>query len=144
MTFIFIDPRGNEELGTGEGVTREVYSTFWSEIANGFLIGKKERVPYVRYDLYTREWESIGKILVKGYIDVNYFPPMISRTFMSYCLFDEATCEDLLASFSQFIAQYERDLMKSILDGDVEDFCSEEVIFIQKIFVFSNNSNAGH
>ena len=47
---------------------------------------------------------------------------------MSYCIFDEATCEDLLASFSQFIAPNERDLMKSILDGDVEDFCSEEVL----------------
>ena len=55
MTFIFIDARGIEELGTGERVTREVYSTFWSEIANGFLIGEKERVPYVKHDLYTRE-----------------------------------------------------------------------------------------
>ena len=75
-----------------------------------------------------RKRKSIGKILVKGYSDVNYFPPMISRNFMSYCLFDEATCEDLLASFSQFIAPDERDLMKSILDGDVKDFCSEEVL----------------
>ena len=65
---------------------------------------------------------------MKAYSDVNYFPPMIRRTFMSYCIFDEATCEDLSASFSQFIAPNERDLLKSILDGDVEDFCSEEVL----------------
>ena len=37
------------------------------------------------------------------------------------------TTGQALASFSQFIALDECDLMKSILDGDAEDFCSEEV-----------------
>ena len=49
-------------------------------------------------------------------------------------MFDEATCEDLLASFGQFISPDERDLMKSILDGDVDDFCSKEVLDILEQF----------
>ena len=66
------------------------------------------------------------KSLVKGYSDVNYLPWLISRIFMIYCVLDEATCGDLLESFGQFIGTDTRDLMKSILDWDVENFCSKE------------------
>lgn len=45
---------------------------------------------------------------------------------MIYCVLDEATCGDLLESFGQFIGTDTRDLMKSILDWDVENFCSKE------------------
>ena len=67
--FLVIDPQGNEEMGVGNGVSRDVYTIFWKEVANSLLIGETERVPYVRYDLFKYEWEVTGKILLKGCID---------------------------------------------------------------------------
>ena len=42
-----IDPQGNEEIGVGNGVSRDIYTSF----------------PYVRYDLFKYEWKAIVKIL---------------------------------------------------------------------------------
>ena len=68
ITYVFIDPRGIEEMGVGSGVSRDVYCTFWREVSDSYLIGEKERVPLVRHGLYKPDWQAIGKILVKGYI----------------------------------------------------------------------------
>ena len=61
VIFLIIDPQGNEEMGVGNGVSRDVYTSFWKEAANSLLIGDTERVPYVRDDLFKYEWEAIGK-----------------------------------------------------------------------------------
>ena len=68
IEYVFIDARGKEEVGRGDGVARDIYSSFWIDVSNSLFIGEKERVPFVRHDLYKREWEAIGKILAKGFI----------------------------------------------------------------------------
>ena len=57
LQFIILDPRGKPEEGVG--VTRDVYTAFWKEIGDGFLMGKGERVPFVRHDLYINDWKAI-------------------------------------------------------------------------------------
>ena len=47
IRFLIIDPQGNEEMGVGNGVSPDVYTSF----------------PYVRYDIFKYEWEAIVKIL---------------------------------------------------------------------------------
>ena len=42
--------------------------------------GEKERVPFARHDHF------VGRILVKGFVDVGYFPAFLSKAFVSYCL----------------------------------------------------------
>ena len=61
IRFLIIDLQGNEEMGIENGVSRDVYTSFWKEVANSLLIGETERVPYVRHDLFKYEWEAIGK-----------------------------------------------------------------------------------
>ena len=41
-------------------------------------IAEDERVTFVRHDLFTKEWEAVGKILIKGFLDTNYFAVMFS------------------------------------------------------------------
>ena len=43
-----------------------------------------ERVPFVRHDLYFEEWEAIGKILCKGFLDAAYFLIQLSQGFLIY------------------------------------------------------------
>ena len=52
----------------------------------------------MRHDLFKYEWEAIGKILLKGYIDAGYFPVIFSKAFVLYTLFGEVGVDDLLSS----------------------------------------------
>ena len=42
-------------------------------------IGERERVPFKRHDHFIKEWEAVGRILVKGYQSVLYFPLLLSK-----------------------------------------------------------------
>ena len=62
---LIIDLQGNEKIGVGNGVPRDVYTSFWKEVANSLLIGETERVPYMRHDLFKYGWETIGKLTLR-------------------------------------------------------------------------------
>ena len=118
IQFTFIDPRGEREAGVGSGVTRDIYSTFWEELSEHCFIGAQSRVPIVCHDMYKDEWNAVGRILVKGYSDVGYFPTIISSAFIFYCLFGEPSDEILMASFKQYLPADEHVLMESMLSPD--------------------------
>ena len=40
IRFFIIDLQGNEEMSVGNGVSRDVYISFWNEAANSLLTGK--------------------------------------------------------------------------------------------------------
>jgi hypothetical protein len=87
IEFRLINERGQVEAGVGSGVAREVYTLFWAEFSISMTIGERERVPFVRQDHFIENWESIGRILVKGYTSVDYFPLFLSKAFICFCLF---------------------------------------------------------
>ena len=98
IRFLIIDPQGNEEVGVGNGVSRNVYTSFWKEAANSLLIRETECVPYVRHDLFNYEWGTEGNILLKSYIDRGHFLVTLSKHFVLYTLFGEVRVDDLLSS----------------------------------------------
>ena len=65
-----IDIRGVKEEGTGNGVARDIYSYLWRDATDSYFIGEKERVAFVRHDLFKNEWKAISDILMKVYYDV--------------------------------------------------------------------------
>ena len=71
--FTVINDRRDKEEGVGVGVEREVYSLFWKQFANSMTIGERGRVPFIRHDHFIKEWEAVGRILVKGHQSVSYF-----------------------------------------------------------------------
>ena len=103
-TFQIIDEKGQVEEGVGEGVDREVYTLFWNEFSNSFTIGERERVPFVRHDHFIQEWESVARILVKGYTTTNYYPMYLSKAFIEYCLYDDVPDIVVLESFLKYLA----------------------------------------
>ena len=107
IRFLIIDPQGNEEMGVGNEVLRDVYTSFWKEAANSLLVREIERVPYVQHDLFKYEWEATGKILLKGYIDTGYFPVILSKAFVLYTLFGEDDVYNLLSSLFLYLSSVE-------------------------------------
>ena len=119
LLFTIINEKGDKEDGVGVGVEREVYSLFWKQFANSMTIGERERVPFIRHDHFIKEWEAVGRILVKGYQSVLYFPLFLSKAFICYCLFDTEVPESILMeSFMKYLSPVEEDLLKEYLEKD--------------------------
>ena len=126
ITFVFINPHGIEEVGVGSGISREVYSLFWKEVSKCLLIGESERVPYVQHDMFKPEWQAVGHILVKGFMDTHYFPTILSQAFIQYILFDNVSNDDLMSSYYQYLSNDEKQMLqRCVASENNEDFMTD-------------------
>ena len=107
-----INTRGVKKDGTGNGVARDIYSSFWIGATDSYFIGGKGRVPFVRHDLLKNDWKAISDILMNDYYDVGYFPVMISKAFLVYSIYGEIDEEILVDSFLNYICEHEREQCK--------------------------------
>ena len=80
---------GNPEDGVGEGIVKEVLTSFWQQVHNLLTVGSQEKVPWIRHELQKRQWEAIGRVLVYGMKRHNYFPISLSRTVVASAMFGE-------------------------------------------------------
>ena len=129
LNAIIINQHGHEEAGQGSGVLREVFSLFWKECYESHMLGETERVPYIRHDFDRKKWEAVGRILVKGYTERQYFPHKISKAFLAACPFGEGsvTCEMLQDSFKRYVSISEASVIEGCLTNSIQ--CdSEEVL----------------
>ena len=131
---IFI--RGVKEEGRGNGVARDIYSSFWIDATVSYFICEKERVPFVRHNLFKNEWKAISNILMKGYFDVGYFPVMISKAFLVYSIYGDVDEKILVDSFLNYIYKDEREAVQNVLAIDTKEsiFESEDVLDILERF----------
>ena len=53
---------------------------------NSLTVGAQEKVPAIRHDYQSAEWQAIARILIYGYIKETYFPLSLSRAFVALCL----------------------------------------------------------
>ena len=83
---VIINQLGHQEVCEGMGVLREVFSLFWKESYESYMLGESERVPYIRHDFNRGKWEAVGRILVKGYSECRYLPYPLSKVFLIACL----------------------------------------------------------
>ena len=120
LTFVMVDQRGQDERGEDVGgVYRDAIGCFWQEFYNSCL-GEEERVPNLRHDFQSSEWTAIGRVIVKGYLDLGYFPCMLSKAFMASAFFNEnAVSEEmLLHSFLRYVAKDEMEVITAVLKGE--------------------------
>ena len=68
VQFEIIDARGQKEDGQGLGAERDLHTSIWSQVADSLCVGASERIPFLRHDLYKKEWESISRILRRGFV----------------------------------------------------------------------------
>ena len=107
LTFIMVDQRGEDEQGEDVGgVYRDAIGSFWQEFYDSCL-GEAERVPNLRHDFQSAEWKAIARVIVKGYLDLGYFPYMLSKAFMASAFFNESAVSEnvLLHSFKPLCCQ---------------------------------------
>ena len=79
IQFEIIDARGEKDDCRGLGAERDLYASFWSEVADSLCVGASQGVPFVRHGFHKKEWESIGRILRRELVEANYFPTILSK-----------------------------------------------------------------
>ena len=83
LRIVMVDARGKDERGVDAGgVYRDAISCFWQEFNDSSTLGERERVPTLRHDFQSSEWSAVRRILAKGYLDLGYFPYMLSQAFI--------------------------------------------------------------
>ena len=127
-----MDAQGKLEKGEGRGVFLEVLSQFWQECFTSFMVGRIEKVPFIRQDLQRPEWEVIARVLVYGFKMEKYFPLNLSKLLIAVSLFGDEVINDdfLLKSFRDFVAAEDKQVLDNCLmdsfeaDDDFIDFLS--------------------
>jgi len=123
LKIVMVDVKGNDERGVDiGGVYRDAISCFWQEFYDSSTLGERERVPSLRHDFQSNEWSAIGRILAKGFLDLGYFPSVLSQAFIASVLFGENSVneETLLKSFQNYIAKDEHDIVAEALKGNLD------------------------
>ena len=116
IDFKVINEKGEFEKGVGVGVICEVYTLFWNEFSISMTLGERERVPFVRHDYFVQEWEAVGRILVKGFVSVSYFPTFLSKAFLCYCLFGNQVPDSMFVdSFTKYLSPVEEEFIVDII-----------------------------
>lgn len=85
-----INERGEVKKGEGCGVSRDIITEFCNLFFISAAVGASEKVPTIRHDFQSGEWEAIARILVYGYTRERYIPIQLSPAFLSLCLFGES------------------------------------------------------
>ena len=118
ITVTVIDPKGTEEAGTGEGVWRDVLTEFWVDFYETCTTGDEMKIPFLRHDFGSDEWMSVGRIIVKGWTTIRYFPVRLAPTLMEEALYGQ-TMSSLRDCFMAFVSPGEKDLLvKALTDFD--------------------------
>ncbi len=123
LIFVMVDEKGNDEKGfDSKGIYRDALSNFWQEFYNSCSLGEQGRVPLLRHDFQSHEWAAVARIIVKGYLDIGYFPIMLSQAFFISAMFGEKVVSDdiLINSFKQYLAPMEEEIISKALAGDIE------------------------
>lgn len=75
----------NEIAVDDAGVSREVYTAFWEQFLEQ-CEGDTEQVPRLRPDFSEAEWQAVGCIWVKGFVDHGVMPVKLSMAFILACI----------------------------------------------------------
>ena len=121
----------------GVEVICEVYTLFCSEFSISMTLGERERVPFVRHDHFVEEWEAVGRILVKGFVSVSYFPTFLSKAFLCYCLFGNQVPDSMFVdSFTKYLSPVEKEFIVDIIrKNQLPDDEDEFTDFLERLSV---------
>jgi len=99
-----LNERGIAEKGNSFAVLKDTLSLFWKDVHQPLMLGEGERVPFVRQDYQRKEWEAIERILLKGYLEHQYFPFVSPKHFFRLAYSVNWPLVMLQRSFMQYVS----------------------------------------
>lgn len=130
----------NEEGADMSGVSRDVYTSFWSEFSSRSAEGEEARVPALNPKWQLEEWNAIGRILLKGYQDLRYFPLQLAPSFTYALIHGEhmVAPEILMSSFMLYLSKMDRDVVLQALNGILPNDETDDLVDILDRFGYTS------
>lgn len=76
--------------------------------------GSTLKVPTTRHNMKD-EWENVAKVMVLGYNTVQYFPIVLAKPFLCYCLGHEIDEDELFTAFLEIVPKEEKQLVEEAM-----------------------------
>jgi len=118
-----------DEGGYGDGVLREVYSTFWDSFASSYCEGSSNFAFSVSAAITPDNYVGMGRMLTHQFIQTGTFPLQISEASIQQAVFGIVSDECLIDSFLMILQEKEREVIKKSMTG-AKPFPTDEVIDI--------------
>ncbi|KAG7509632.1 DNA polymerase epsilon catalytic subunit A [Solea senegalensis] len=121
----------NAKAVDSDGVSREVYSTFWEHFLEQ-CEGEDERVPRLRPDYSEKAWQALGRVWLKGYLDLKIIPIRLSPVFVLACCQGLGSVDEelLMMSFARFLSENERASLEKALQGNIDETVEDDLLDI--------------
>ncbi|KAM9475207.1 uncharacterized protein Hap1MRO34_011056 isoform 1-T2 [Clarias gariepinus] len=119
----------NEKAIDDSGVSRDMYTAFWEQFLEQ-CEGEEERVPRLRLDFSEDEWQAVGRIWAKGFLDHGVLPIRLSKSFILASIhgIDAVDVHVLLSSFLNYLSSNERVIIERALQGTLEENDEEDLL----------------
>ena len=96
------------EIAVGDGVSKDVHSTFFEEIYKQRCAGIKANVPT---SLTETEAEIFGTIIAQAYIQHNVFNVRLAKAAFEYLIFNNVRDKTLIESLLLYVHNREREIL---------------------------------
>ena len=116
------------EAATGDGVAREAFSIFMSQLLFKCFEGTVEFVPLIQPEFGLDEFVTVGKIFYQFFFNYGVFPLQIARVSMEYIFFGAYESNTLIQSFYNYCSKEQALVLSKAIKN--ESFVKEELIDI--------------
>ena len=107
-----------DETALGDGVLREVFSTFWDCFLARFCEGDKQFAFTPRPSLTDEDYLALGRIITHQFVLAGTFPVQVAEAQIIQTLFGQVSEECLVSSFLQLLPERERQILCKAQEKD--------------------------
>ena len=117
------------ETALGDGVLREVFSSFWDSCLARFCEGNKQFVFVPRPSLTDEDYVAVGRIISHQFLLTGTFPVQVAEAQIIQALFGQVSEQCVVSSFLQLLPERERQILSKGREKD-GPFPSDDIVDI--------------
>ena len=107
-----------DETALGDGVLREVFSTFWDCFLARFCEGNMQFVFVPRSSLTDEDYVAVGRIITHQFVLTGTFPVQVAEAQIFQAMFGQVSEDCLVSSFLQLLPERERQILCEAQEKD--------------------------
>ena len=107
-----------DETALGDGVLREVFSTFWDTFLARFCEGNKQFAFTPRPSLTDEDYVAVGRIITHQFVLTGTFPVQVAEAQIIQAMFGQVSEDCLVSSFLQLLPERERQILCKAQEND--------------------------
>lgn len=109
-----IKMRSSDGRAGDKTVLRDCLVEFWGDFYGSCTLGDEAKVPLIRCDFQSEEWQAVARVFVLGWNQVGYFPVELALPFLEEVLYG-STVSSIKDSLLLYVSREEREVLSRAL-----------------------------